>query len=153
MIFAEPRLRRAVTNFEAFFPVAAIITVHHALASPSAARSSSAQRPQVAAKLTQFVCRAHQKQAAVQEDDAGLLSRRLALTVLIGAAAVATKVSPADAAYGAAANVFGKPKTNTDFLPYNGDGFKLNIPSKWNPSKEVEFGVSTWSTSLEQRKL
>ncbi|KAI9114262.1 hypothetical protein K1719_014912 [Acacia pycnantha] len=107
---------------------------HHALASPSAA-----QRPQVAAKPTQFVCRAYQKQAAVQEDDAGLLSRRLALTVLIGAAAVATKVSPADAAYGEAANVFGKPKTNTDFLPYNGDGFKLNIPSKWNPSKEVEF--------------
>lgn len=38
-----------------------------------------------------------------------------------------------------AANVFGKPKTNTEFLPYNGDGFKLNIPSKWNPSKEVEY--------------
>jgi len=34
--------------------------------------------------------------------------------------------------------VFGKPKTNTDFLQYNGDGFKLMIPSKWNPSKEVE---------------
>ncbi|XP_054819766.1 oxygen-evolving enhancer protein 2, chloroplastic-like [Prosopis cineraria] len=111
---------------------------HHALASPSAARSSSSQRHQVAAKPTQFVCRAHQKQA-VQEDDGGLLSRRLALTVLIGAAAVATKVSPADAAYGEAANVFGKPKTNTDFLPYNGNGFKLSIPSKWNPSKEVEY--------------
>ncbi|RWW76243.1 hypothetical protein BHE74_00015688 [Ensete ventricosum] len=38
-----------------------------------------------------------------------------------------------------AANVFGKPKTNTDFLPYAGDGFKLMIPSKWNPSKEVEY--------------
>lgn len=38
-----------------------------------------------------------------------------------------------------AANVFGKPKSNTDFLPYNGDGFKLSIPAKWNPSKEVEF--------------
>lgn len=38
-----------------------------------------------------------------------------------------------------AANVFGKPKTNTDFLPYNGEGFKLSIPSKWNPSKEREF--------------
>lgn len=38
-----------------------------------------------------------------------------------------------------AANVFGKPKTNTDFLTINGDGFKLSIPSKWNPSKEVEF--------------
>ncbi|XP_025664882.2 putative oxygen-evolving enhancer protein 2-2 [Arachis hypogaea] len=36
-------------------------------------------------------------------------------------------------------NVFGKPKTNTDFLVYNGDGFKILIPSKWNPSKEVEY--------------
>ena len=24
-------------------------------------------------------------------------------------------------------------------MPYSGDGFKLSIPSKWNPSKEVEF--------------
>lgn len=38
-----------------------------------------------------------------------------------------------------AANVFGKPKSNTDYLPYSGDGFKLSIPSKWNPSKEREF--------------
>lgn len=38
-----------------------------------------------------------------------------------------------------AANVFGKPKTNTDFWPYDGKGFKLSIPSKWNPSKEVEY--------------
>ncbi|KAJ1418146.1 PsbP family [Sesbania bispinosa] len=29
-------------------------------------------------------------------------------------------------------------KTQT---PYNGDGFKLFIPSKWNPSKEVEYTV------------
>lgn len=38
-----------------------------------------------------------------------------------------------------AANVFGKAKKNTEFMPYSGDGFKLNIPSKWNPSKEVEY--------------
>lgn len=38
-----------------------------------------------------------------------------------------------------AANVFGKPKTNTDFLAYSGEGFKLSIPAKWNPSKEVEY--------------
>ena len=38
-----------------------------------------------------------------------------------------------------AANVFGKPKTNTDYQAYNGNGFKLSIPSKWNPSKEVEY--------------
>lgn len=38
-----------------------------------------------------------------------------------------------------AANVFGAPKQQTGFTPYNGDGFKLEIPSKWNPSKEKEF--------------
>lgn len=37
------------------------------------------------------------------------------------------------------ANVFGKPKKNTDFKLYNGEGFKLSIPAKWNPSKEVEY--------------
>lgn len=38
-----------------------------------------------------------------------------------------------------AANVFGKPKTNTEFKPYTGKDFSLLIPSKWNPSKEVEY--------------
>ncbi|KAJ0111284.1 oxygen-evolving enhancer protein 2-1, chloroplastic isoform X2 [Pistacia vera] len=108
---------------------------HHALSTPT--RSSSSQRHVSNIKPTQLVCRA-QKQGA-QEDDGSVVSRRLALTVLIGAAAVGSKVSPADAAYGEAANVFGKPKSNTDFLPYNGDGFKLSIPAKWNPSKEVEY--------------
>ncbi|XP_044480434.1 oxygen-evolving enhancer protein 2, chloroplastic [Mangifera indica] len=108
---------------------------HHALSSPT--RLSSSQRHVSNIKPTQLVCRA-QKQGA-QEDDGSVVSRRLALTLLIGTAAVGSKVSPADAAYGEAANVFGKPKTNTDFLPYNGNGFKLSIPSKWNPSKEVEF--------------
>ncbi|XP_042489550.1 oxygen-evolving enhancer protein 2, chloroplastic-like [Macadamia integrifolia] len=109
---------------------------HHALSTP--ARSSS-QRPAVPIfKPTQLVCRA-QKQAIHEDDSNAVVSRRLALTVLIGAAAAATKVSPADAAYGEAANVFGKPKTNTDFLAYTGDGFKVLIPAKWNPSKEQEF--------------
>ncbi|MGF2531784.1 PsbP-related protein, partial [Ralstonia pseudosolanacearum] len=84
-------------------------------------------------KPTQLVARA-QKQATEE-----VVSRRLALSVLIGAAALATRVSPADAAYGEAANVFGKPKTNTEFIPITRDDFKLAVPSKWNPSKEVEF--------------
>ncbi|KAL1347889.1 hypothetical protein HN51_023902 [Arachis hypogaea] len=105
----------------------------HALTTPTRA---SSQRQVVCTKPNQVVCKA-QKQS---HDDASVsVSRRLALTVLIGAAAVASKVSPADAAYGEAANVFGKPKTNTDFLAYAGDGFKVSIPSKWNPSKEVEY--------------
>ncbi|XP_020238949.1 oxygen-evolving enhancer protein 2, chloroplastic [Cajanus cajan] len=105
---------------------------HHALTTPT---RTSPQRQAVTTKPNLIVCKAQK-----QEGDATtLVSRRLALTVLIGAAAVGSKVSPADAAYGEAANVFGKPKTNTDFLPYNGEGFKLSIPSKWNPSKEVEY--------------
>ncbi|KAL3603653.1 hypothetical protein D5086_004512 [Populus alba] len=109
---------------------------HHALTTPARSTSSS-QRQVVNLKPAQLVCRA-QKQA-VQEEDEGVVSRRLALTVLIGAAALGSKVAPADAAYGESANIFGKAKTNTDFLPYNGDGFKLSIPAKWNPSKEREF--------------
>ncbi|XP_057430172.1 oxygen-evolving enhancer protein 2, chloroplastic [Lotus japonicus] len=106
---------------------------HHALTTPT---RTSSQRQVVSIKPNQIVCRA-QKQQDVE--DVSPVSRRLALTLLIGAAAVGSKVSPADAAYGEAANVFGKPKSNTDFLPYNGDGFKLSIPAKWNPSKEREF--------------
>lgn len=66
------------------------------------------------------------------------ISRRLALTLFVGAAAVGSKVNPADAAYGESANVFGKQKT-TDFTAYVGEGFKLQIPAKWNPSREREF--------------
>ncbi|XP_058071644.1 oxygen-evolving enhancer protein 2, chloroplastic-like [Magnolia sinica] len=108
---------------------------HHAPSTPSRAPS---QRHVSNIKPFQVVCKA-QKQVGHDEESNGAVSRRLALTVLIGAAAIGTKVSPADAAYGEAANVFGKPKTNTDFSPYDGDGFKILIPAKWNPSKEVEF--------------
>nr|ACU23674.1 unknown [Glycine max] len=111
---------------------------HHALTSPASARSPSL-RILVSTKPNQLVCKAQKQQTPQEDIDVSPISRRLALTVLIGAAAVGSKVQPADAAYGEAANVFGKPKTDTDFLPYNGDGFKLSIPSKWNPSKEVEY--------------
>ncbi|CAN4110100.1 unnamed protein product [Withania somnifera] len=104
---------------------------YHALSNPVRSRASSVP----SLKPNQLVCRA-QKQDDANNNN---ISRRLALTVLIGAAAIGSKVSPADAAYGEAANVFGKPKENTDFMPYNGDGFKLQVPSKWNPSKEVEY--------------
>ncbi|KAL1307669.1 hypothetical protein HN51_049569 [Arachis hypogaea] len=106
---------------------------HHALTTSTRA---SSQRQVVCTKPNHVVCKA-QKQD--YDDASASVSRRLALTVLIGSSAIASKVSPADAAYGEAANVFGKPKTNTDFLVYNGDGFKISIPSKWNPSKEVEY--------------
>lgn len=74
---------------------------HHALTTP--ARSPS-QRIMINTKPNQIVCKA-QKQTS-QEDDVSIVSRRLALTVLIGAAAVGSKVSPADAAYGEAGIYF-----------------------------------------------
>lgn len=112
--------------------------LHHQALTTTAASARSSQRQVGSVRApAQLVCRA-QKQAA-NDDDSAVVSRRLALTVLIGAAALGSKVSPADAAYGESANIFGKPKTDTDFLPYNGNDFKLSIPSKWNPSKEVEF--------------
>lgn len=46
------------------------------------------------------VCRSQKREEGVTADAS--ISRRLALTVLIGAAAVGSKVSPADAAYGEA---------------------------------------------------
>ncbi|KAE8673920.1 Oxygen-evolving enhancer protein 2 [Hibiscus syriacus] len=105
---------------------------HHALIT-TATRSSASQRLASNAKPNQLpVCTASLKHADT------MVSRRLALSVLIGTAAAGSKVSPAGAAYGEA-NVFGKPKTNTEFIPYDGPGFKLSIPSKWNPSKEVEY--------------
>ncbi|CAO2827633.1 unnamed protein product [Amaranthus hypochondriacus] len=108
---------------------------HVAISTPSTGRNPTQRHQAVSVKPNQLVCKA-QKQ---DDESACSVSRRLALTVLIGAAAVGSKVSPADAAYGEAANVFGKPKTNTEFYPYTGDGFKLSVPSKWNPSKEVEY--------------
>ncbi|XP_077244594.1 oxygen-evolving enhancer protein 2, chloroplastic-like [Tasmannia lanceolata] len=108
---------------------------HHAPSTPTRMRQP---RHMSNIKPSRVVCKAQNLTSHDEEGNAAV-SRRLALTVLIGAAAIGTKVSPADAAYGEAANVFGKPKTNTEFIPYSGDGFKISIPSKWNPSKEVEY--------------
>lgn len=121
--------------------------LHHHVSSAAltGTSSSSSQRFIPSLKPNQLVvCRAQKQEqqtdhAGQEQDNGSVLSRRLALTVLIGAAAIGSKVSPADAAYGESANIFGKPKTNTDFKPYTGDGFKLSIPAKWNPSEEVEY--------------
>jgi hypothetical protein len=71
---------------------------HHALT--TASRSSSQRQVANIRTSTQLVCRAQKQEA--HEDGANAVSRRLALTVLIGAAAIGSKVSPADAAYGEA---------------------------------------------------
>lgn len=74
-------------------------------------------------------------------EDASPVNRRSALALLAGVAAVGTisQASPALAAYGEAANVFGTAKVDSGFTTYAGEGFSVRLPAKWNPSKEVEF--------------
>lgn len=90
---------------------------HHALTTPT---RNSPQRQIVSTKPNQIVCKAQQKQ-----EDVSVVSRRLALTVLIGAAAVGSKVSPADAAYGEA----GMTKTNCTCLIFSWEvvNVRLNL--------------------------
>jgi photosystem II oxygen-evolving enhancer protein 2 len=63
----------------------------------------------------------------------------MALALVAGAVAAGSRIAPANAAYGESANVFGSLKPQTGFTPFTGNGFTLDIPSKWNPSKEKEF--------------
>ncbi|KAL3696340.1 hypothetical protein R1sor_010416 [Riccia sorocarpa] len=91
------------------------------------------------AKRLHFNCRASGQVDSSNDNVAAPVSRRLALSLLAATAAVSSRVNPAAAAYGEAANVFGKAKKSTGFTSYTGEGFSLSVPSKWNPSKEIEF--------------
>lgn len=74
------------------------------------------------------------------ESSEQIVARRSALGLMAGAAALLTKTGASQAAFGDAARVFGGKATNvTGFVAYNGDGFAILLPSKWNPSKEQEF--------------
>lgn len=64
--------------------------------------------------------------------------RRAVMGLIAGGALLAT-TKASEAAYGDAANVFGKATNVTGYIPYAGEGFALLLPSKWNPSKEKEF--------------
>eukprot|EP00897_Mesotaenium_endlicherianum_P007380 jgi/Mesen1/6670/ME000342S05759 len=101
--------------------------------SKSSANGTVVSLPQkVSVKSVNLTCRAQK----VEEE---AVSRRAAITLLAGAAALTVKVNAAEAAYGEAANVFGAVKKQTGFITVNGSGFTIDIPSKWNPSKEVEY--------------
>ena len=77
--------------------------------------------------------------ASSQEDAAAQMQRRALLSSLPLAGALMT-AAPSLAAYGEAANVFGGETGNfTGFTPYEGDGYTLLLPAKWNPSKEKIF--------------
>merc|ERR1712193_571204 len=49
------------------------------------------------------------------------------------------KTAPSFSSFGDSANVFGKTTNKSGFLAYAGEGFSLLLPSKWNPSREVDF--------------
>lgn len=67
------------------------------------------------------------------------VDRRAAVGLVAGAAAVVAAPKEAVAAYGDSANVFGRATNKSGFVPYAGDGFAILLPSKWNPSKQIEF--------------
>lgn len=101
---------------------------------PSTARVAASGR-----KLS-VAARAHQQEDA-SASAAAVTSRRAVVGLFAGAAAVlANQAQPSLAAYGEAANVFGGRTGNTTgFTPYEGDGYSLLLPAKWNPSKEKDF--------------
>lgn len=69
------------------------------------------------------------------------MPRRAALGMLAGVAALATGAAPSFAAYGDSANIFGKVTNTSGVIPFAGEGFAVALPSKWNPSKEEDFGA------------
>jgi len=66
------------------------------------------------------------------------VSRREILSGVVSSAALLA-AAPAFAAYGDSANVFGRKTNTTGAIPFAGEGFSLDIPSRWNPSSEQEF--------------
>lgn len=86
---------------------------------------------------TAKVCRAPVAVKAQSQEQQ--MARRSALGLMAGAAALFSRTNPSEAAFGDAANVFGRATNTTGFVPYNGEGFAVLLPSKWNPSREKEF--------------
>ena len=68
------------------------------------------------------------------------VTRRALVGLVAGASALAGRAAPSLAAYGEAANVFGGfTGDKSGFTKYEGDGYSVLIPAKWNPSKEKDF--------------
>eukprot|EP00884_Botryococcus_braunii_P014940 jgi/Botrbrau1/23447/Bobra.106_1s0007.1 len=106
-------------------------TAQLASVKPFAGQQLQTRARNSAAARTPVVCRAQ------QQDDA--VPRRAALGMLMGAAAIAASPAPSEAAYGETAKIFGSITNKTGFIPYQGEGFSLLLPAKWNPSKERPF--------------
>jgi len=67
------------------------------------------------------------------------VNRRAAIGLLAGAAALIARPQGAEASFGDSANVFGRVTNKSGFVPYAGEGYALLLPSRWNPSKEIDF--------------
>merc|ERR1712224_138162 len=65
--------------------------------------------------------------------------RELVSGLGFAAAGAVLKDQAAQAAYGDAANVFGKVTNSAGFFAYSGDGFSVLLPSKWKTSNERDF--------------
>jgi len=78
--------------------------------------------------------------ASAREDAQEPQVPRRALLSSLSVALPLMGAAPSLAAYGEAANVFGGKTGNfSGFTPYEGDGYSLQLPAKWNPSKEKIF--------------
>jgi hypothetical protein len=67
------------------------------------------------------------------------VTRRAGLAGMLAAVGLMGTPPPCEAAFGQAANIFGKPTNTAGFVPYAGEGYALLLPSKWNPSREKDF--------------
>lgn len=125
------------------------------MASFAASSAAMGSRHAVAGKG--LVCNVPARASSVRRADvvrceaAPESSRRAALGMIAGVGALLS-AKPSMAAYGEAANIFGKTTNTSGFLPYSGDGFSLLIPSKWNPGAERDFpgAVLRWEDNGDQ---
>eukprot|EP00210_Caulerpa_lentillifera_P008315 g7934.t1 len=67
------------------------------------------------------------------------VTRREGLIGIATGVSALVSAAPSLAAYGEAANVFGKVTDTSGFIPLITDEYSLLVPSKWNPSKERDF--------------
>jgi hypothetical protein len=105
--------------------------------------NTACTRTSVLGRTTEFKSRstlpAASRKSVVVRAQQEETSRRAALGLFAAGAALVTRADPSQAAYGEAANVFGKATNQAGFVPYSGEGYALLLPSKWNPSKERDF--------------
>jgi hypothetical protein len=108
-------------------------TMIHSAKSANKAMSKSAVSVGASRRSTRVHASAREDAQEPQVQRRALLSSLSVALPLMGA-------SPSLASYGEAANVFGGKTGNfSGFTPYEGDGYSLQLPAKWNPSKEKIF--------------